>query len=108
MRMMTMIEASLYFTELSFFNYGHIKKLEFSEIKTKKLVTGLKKLPTKGTKSTLLVLPKKDENITLSARNLPKFKTILADSLNVYDILKYKYLVIDKDGVKKVIETFKK
>lgn len=85
-----------------------VDKLEFAEIKTKKLVGILSKLPSKGTKSTLIVLANKDEKITKSGRNLQKLKTILADSLNVYDVLKYKYLIIDKAGINKVIETFKK
>lgn len=82
-------------------------KLELAEIKTKELATVLKKLPTKDAKSVLLVLSKKDDVIKKSTSNLPKTDVILADSLNVIDVLKYEYLLSDKAGIKKITETFK-
>jgi len=88
-------------------NFIVVDNLTLPEIKTKKFYNILKKLPMKGASSTLVVLKAKDENINKSARNIKKIKTILADSLNVYDILKYNFLLIDKEGVKKIIETYK-
>jgi len=88
-------------------NFIVVDNLILPEIKTKKFYNILKKLPMKGASSTLVVLKAKDENINKSARNIKKIKTILADSLNVYDILKYNFLLIDKEGVKKIIETYK-
>lgn len=88
-------------------NFIVVEKLELPEIKTKPLFSILKKLPMKGIFSTLMVLTNKDENINKSARNIKKIKTILADSLNVYDVLKYNFLLIDKEGVKKIIDTYK-
>lgn len=82
-------------------------KLELAEIKTKELAKVLKKLPTKDAKSVLLVLSKKDDVIKKSTSNLPKTDVILADSLNVIDVLKYEYLLSDKAGIKKITETFK-
>jgi len=84
-----------------------VDKLQLTEIKTKKLAEIISKLPIKGKKSLLLAMAVKDDNIIKSAKNLPKLKTILADSLNIVDILKYNYLVIDKQGVKKIVETYK-
>ena len=72
------------------------------------MAAGLGKLPLQKPTSTLLVLAKKDDIITRSCKNIPKLKTILADSLNVVDILKYNNLIIDKAGIKRVIETYKK
>lgn len=46
----------------------------------------------------LLVMPKKDEDIQRACRNLPYVKTILANSLNIVDVLKYKYFLIIKDA----------
>ena len=69
-------------------NFIVVDNLALPEIKTKNFYAILKKLPMKGTFSTLVVLKNKDENINKSARNIKKVKTILADSLNVYDILK--------------------
>ncbi len=82
-------------------------KLELAEIKTKALASILSKLPTKEAKSVLLVLDQKNEAISKSARNLPKINVILANSLNIMDILKHDYLLIDKTGIKKITETFK-
>jgi len=84
-----------------------LEKLELDKIKTKNLVKILQKLPTKAS-STLLVLDKKNEIITKSAKNVKNIKTILADSLNVVDVLQYNYILIDKAGLKKFIATYKK
>jgi large subunit ribosomal protein L4 len=85
-----------------------VDKLEMPEIKTKNLVKILNKLPVKKNSSSLIVLAAKDEKILKSAQNLLKVKTILADSLNIVDVLQYQALVIDKEGIKKLIETYKK
>jgi len=84
-----------------------VEKIEQPEIKTKELVKILNNLPTKESKSTLIVLAAKDEIVTKSIKNLKKVKTILADSLNVIDVIKYDSLLIDKAGVEKIIKTYK-
>jgi len=89
-------------------NFIVVDKLEIPEVKTKKLSQILSNLIKDEKKSALLVLAKKDDIVAKSARNLPKTKTILADSLNLIDVLKYKYVIIDKEGVKKLIEVYKK
>ncbi|MCX6743490.1 MAG: uL4 family ribosomal protein [Candidatus Parcubacteria bacterium] len=83
-----------------------LEKIELAKIKTKDLIKILNKLPAKNF-SALIIMSAKDDNIIKSARNLKKIKTILADSLNVLDILKCNYLLIDKAGIKKLIETYK-
>lgn len=85
-----------------------VDKLELAEIKTKNLVKILNKLPSKDAKSALIVLNGKDEKIAKSAQNLQKVKTILADSLNIIDILQHNFLLVDKEGIKKIISTYKK
>jgi large subunit ribosomal protein L4 len=84
-----------------------LENLALTKIKTKDLANALHKLGTKKA-ATLVVLTDKNEIITKSARNIKKIKTILANSLNVLDILKYKYFVVDKAGIKKIVETYKK
>ena len=54
----------------------------------------------------LVVLDKKDDNVILSARNLPTVKTALSNAINVYDILKYDALVITKDAVAQIEEVY--
>jgi large subunit ribosomal protein L4 len=85
-----------------------LEKLELAKIKTKDLMKILQKLPIKKPASILIILDKKNLIITKSAQNVKKLKVILADSLNVLDILKHNYLLIDKAGIKKVMETYKK
>lgn len=74
-----------------------VDKLELSDSKTKNMVSVFSKLPYE--KNMLLALPAKNENVERSAANLPYVKTILADYLNIKDILKYKTLVIVKDSL---------
>jgi len=74
-----------------------VDKLELSDSKTKNMVAVFSKLPYE--KNMLLALPTKNENVERSASNLPYVKTILADYLNIKDILKYKTLVIVKDSL---------
>jgi large subunit ribosomal protein L4 len=44
--------------------------------------------------------------VIISARNLPKFSTAVADNINVYDILKGDTLVLTKDAVAKIEEVY--
>jgi large subunit ribosomal protein L4 len=53
-------------------------------------------------KKTLLVLPEKDENITLSARNIKNTKVINANSLNTYDILNANQILIAESSIKEI------
>jgi large subunit ribosomal protein L4 len=48
---------------------------------------------------TLLVMPSQNKEILLSMRNIPSVKIILADSLNIGDLLSYKYVVFLKDSI---------
>lgn len=75
----------------------------FDEIKTKKMKEVLSNLKVN---KALIVLDKKDDNVALSARNLPNVRTILSNSINVYDILKYDTLVITKDAVAQIEEVY--
>ena len=54
----------------------------------------------------LVVLDKKDENVILSARNLQNVRTVMSNSINVYDILKYGALVITKEAVAQIEEVY--
>ena len=54
----------------------------------------------------LVVLEENDQNVILSARNIPNVKTAQTNTINVYDILKYDTLVITKDAVSKIEEVY--
>ena len=83
-----------------------IDSFDVKEIKTKKMIEMLNNLGING--SCLIVLPKIDSNIILSTRNIPKVKTIQAKDINCLDIVSSKYLLIDKEGLEVIKETFKK
>ena len=54
----------------------------------------------------LVVTPAKNETVIKSARNIPGVETCMANLMNVYDILKAKYLVIDKEALAVIEEVF--
>ena len=81
-----------------------VDKLDLKEIKTKNMVKTLENLNVEG--KTLIVLPEKNLNVQASARNIEGVKTTLTNTINVYDLLKYKNLVITLDTVKKLEEVY--
>ena len=85
-------------------------KLERSKTKLMKETLNNLKKKIKHFKggSVLVTLPKVDKNVILAARNLPKTKTILAKDLNVLDLLSFKYLILTKEAIKQIKETFLK
>ncbi|MBU0670681.1 MAG: 50S ribosomal protein L4 [Patescibacteria group bacterium] len=84
-----------------------LESLEIPELKTKKLAELLNKLPVKG-KSVLISAGKKNNNLIKAANNINKTDTTGANSLNVIDLLRNEYLILDKAGLEVVIKTYKK
>jgi large subunit ribosomal protein L4 len=66
-------------------------------IKTKDLVGVLGALEANG--RVLVVAPGRDENLELSARNLPTVEVILADSLNVVDLINADLVLIEQPAL---------
>ena len=81
-----------------------LDKLELKEIKTKSMVNALAALKLEG--KTLIVLPENNTNVVMSARNIEDVKTISANNINVFDLLKYNNLVLPVDTVKKLEEVY--
>jgi len=81
-----------------------VDSLDMKEIKTKEMVKVLNNLKVEG--KTLMLLPEKNENVQKSARNIKGVKTTLVNTINVYDLLKYKNLVVTLDTVKKLEEVY--
>ena len=50
----------------------------------------------------LIVIDQQNENLELSSRNLPEFKVMRSEGLNVYDILKHRTLVLLEASVKAI------
>jgi len=74
-----------------------VEGLTFDEIKTKQAVELLKSLKVDGT--CLLVSAEYNRNLLLSARNLPGVGIAVAAELNARDVLKYRWLVIEKPAL---------
>ena len=81
-----------------------VDKLEVKEIKTKNMVKALADMKVEG--KTLIILPEKNQNVYMSARNIEGVKTILLNNINVFDLLKYTNLVLPVDTVKKIEEVY--
>ena len=81
-----------------------VDSLPLKEIKTKEMVNALNNLKVEG--KTLILLPERNETVQKSARNIEGVKTTLVNTINVYDLLKYKNLVVTLDTVKKLEEVY--
>ena len=68
------------------------------------MVKALTALKLEG--KTLIVLPENDKNVVMSARNIEGVKTITANNINVFDLLKYNNLILPVDTVKKLEEVY--
>ena len=81
-----------------------VDKLELKEIKTKTMVKALTDLKVTG--KTLIVLPEKNKNVLMSSRNIENVKTITANNINVFDLLKYTNLILSVETCKKLEEVY--
>ena len=81
-----------------------IDSIKMDSIKTKDFRAFLNAVKADG--KSLVVTPAKDEIVVKSARNIPGVETSMANLINVYDILKAKYLVLDKEALTVIEEVF--
>jgi large subunit ribosomal protein L4 len=83
-----------------------VSSLDFAEPKTK-LVTTM--LDTLGVNENALVLIKSEnKNLTLASRNIPSVKVLRMENINVYDLLKYRYLIMTQDALSAMQEVYGK
>lgn len=75
--------------------------------KTKEMVNILNNLKIKD-ESFLVATSEKDDNVIRATSNIKKGKVMEARELNVLDLLQYKYIILTKDSVKVIEETFLK
>ncbi|HAE62942.1 MAG TPA: 50S ribosomal protein L4 [Eubacteriaceae bacterium] len=78
--------------------------LNIAAPKTKEMAAVLENI--KAGKKALILTGSIDENVYKSARNLPGVKTATVDTINVYDLLNYDFLVATKDSVEKIEEVY--
>jgi len=84
-----------------------LDKLSLPEAKTKLMTKILGKLPLKNEASCLIALPQVDKMIIRVTRNIPNAQTVEARNLNALDLLSFKYLIMPKETIKVIKETFK-
>ena len=68
-----------------------LDRLELEKIKTKDFLNVINTLKIDNA---LIVTDKKDEKLELSSRNVQNIKVLRSEGLNVYDILKYRNLIL--------------
>ncbi len=77
-----------------------INDLSLESPRTRDMLEILSKLPTSAGKRVLMMLPQRDENIVLSARNIPTAKVQHVSSINVIELLKHDYVIMPVQTVR--------
>ena len=80
-----------------------LDELKLEAPKTKEFAKVMANL---NTKKALVVLNENDANTVKSAKNIPTVKTALTNTINVYDILKYDTVVVEKAAVATIEEVY--
>ena len=80
-----------------------LDKLALESPKTKDMAQVLKNLEAENA---YVVIPDNEKNIVLASRNIPTMKLGNAGAMSLYDILKYKKLILTQDAVKAIEEVF--
>ena len=81
-----------------------VDALTFDAPKTKEFAKVMANLNVND--KALVVLNDNDANVVLSAKNIPTVKTSLTNTINVYDIVNAKTLVLTQDAVKTIEEVY--
>ena len=81
-----------------------VEDLAMDAIRTRELLGYLDALGASG--HVVVVAPARDERLELSARNLPDVSILLADSLNVVDVLHADTLLITRPAVQTMAEVY--
>ena len=76
-----------------------LDEFEIDEIKTREFVKVMSAL---NMKNALIITDKENKNLELSARNVSQTKVLRVEGLNVYDILKYKNVVLLESSIKSI------
>jgi large subunit ribosomal protein L4 len=83
-----------------------LDSLDLSEPKTKLMSTMLHDLGVQD--NALVLITAENKNLTLAARNIPSVKVLRMDNINVYDLLKYRYLITTQEALNAIQEVYGK
>ena len=81
-----------------------LDSMSLETYKTKTVISVLEAIGAND--KSLIVLPSMDDKIIKSARNIPGVKTSQVNTLNVYDMIGARKLVILKDAISKIEEVY--
>jgi len=82
-----------------------IDELKIKAGKSKELVEIYQALPNKEKKA-VIVLDKKDANVSRAAKNIPYLSTLPVDSLNVVDLLGFELMIISEKSIKQLVKKY--
>ncbi|MBU1178341.1 50S ribosomal protein L4 [Patescibacteria group bacterium] len=85
-----------------------IDEIKFKDIKTQNITAALAAIPSVKNQDALLVLAAKDNIITKSVANLPRVQVLPAANLNIYDVIRFEYLLLSLSALKEIEKTFAK
>lgn len=77
-----------------------VNELGLDAPSTKGMLSLLSKLPSHEGRRVLMMLPERDENVVLSARNIPSAKVQHVASINVVELLKHDYVIMSLQTVR--------
>jgi large subunit ribosomal protein L4 len=80
--------------------------VQLPQPKTKELLAAMGRWGIEPQAKVLLIVGQKDETVYLSARNIATVKLILANNLNVFDILAADRVVVTESAIAKIQEVF--
>ncbi|MGB9893439.1 MAG: 50S ribosomal protein L4, partial [Candidatus Saccharicenans sp.] len=81
-----------------------IEEINIAQPKTKEALNWLKNL---SLDSALIVEEQGNENLFRSVRNIPNCKAVNSEKLNVYDVLKYRWIVFSQRAFNSLVERLK-
>jgi len=81
-----------------------MERIEIDAPRTKDMLALLDNLPV--TRTVLMLLPARDENVILSARNIPAIRLGHVDSTNVIELLKYDHLLMTLETARILVKKF--
>ena len=84
-----------------------VDNLKLENRQTKNLAELVKRFISSPQESFLLIPAKENKALYTAARNLARVGVLNPESLNVYDLLKYRRILLDQGAIKGLVEKFK-
>lgn len=84
-----------------------LETFDLKDGKTKELAMILKNLPI-SKKKTLIILPPEQKDVAIAAQNMKGVETMPSNTLNIVDLLKADVVLISKEAIKMVSQTYKR